>query len=105
MAYGPVPSSRKALEKAGMTVDDIDLWNINETFAGQAVACSKYLGINVEKVNINGGGGWTWPSSCCSGTRLILTLALELKRRGGQYGIATACIGGGQGIALIIESM
>nr|AIF10668.1 acetyl-CoA acetyltransferase (atoB) [uncultured marine group II/III euryarchaeote KM3_46_H05] len=105
MAYGPVPSSRKALEKAGMTVDDIDLWEINEAFAGQAVACIKDLGIDVEKVNVNGGAVGLGHPLAATGTRLVLTLALELKRRGGQYGIATACIGGGQGIALIIESI
>ncbi|MBT4059996.1 MAG: acetyl-CoA C-acyltransferase [Euryarchaeota archaeon] len=105
MAYGPVPSSRKALEKAGLTVDDIDLWEINEAFAGQAVACIKDLGIDVEKVNVNGGAVGLGHPLAATGTRLVLTLALELKRRGGRYGIATACIGGGQGIAVLIESM
>lgn len=105
MAYGPVPSSLKALEKAGLTVDDIDLWEINEAFAGQAVACIKDLGIDVEKVNVNGGAVGLGHPLAATGTRLVLTLALELKRRGGKFGIATACIGGGQGIALIIESI
>jgi len=105
MAYGPVPSSLKALEKAGMTVDDIDLWEINEAFAGQAVACIKDLGIDVEKVNVNGGAVGLGHPLAATGTRLVLTLALELKRTGGKFGIATACIGGGQGIAIIIESI
>lgn len=105
MAYGPVPSSRKALEKAGLTTDDIDLWEINEAFAGQAVACIKDLGIDVEKVNVNGGAVGVGHPLAATGTRLVLTLALELKRRGGRYGIATACIGGGQGIAVLIESV
>ncbi len=105
MAYGPVPSSLKALEKAGMTVDDIDLWEINEAFAGQAVACMKDLGIDVNKVNVNGGAVGLGHPLAATGTRLVLTLALELKRRGGRYGIATACIGGGQGIAVLIESI
>jgi len=105
MAYGPVPSSRKALEKAGMTVDDIDLWEINEAFAGQAVACIKELGIDIDKVNVNGGAVGLGHPLAATGTRLVLTLALELKRRGGKFGIATACIGGGQGIAVLIESI
>ena len=105
MAHGPVPSSRQALEKAGLTVDDIDLWEINEAFAGQAVACVKDLGIDVEKVNVNGGAVGLGHPLAATGTRLVLTLAHELKRSGGRYGIATACIGGGQGIALIIESI
>ena len=90
MAYGPVPSSIKAIEKAGLSVADIDLWEINEAFAGQAVACIK--------------DGLGHPLAA-TGTRLVLTLSHELKRGGGRYGVATACIGGGQGIALVIESV
>ncbi len=105
MAYGPVPSSRQALEKAGLTVGDIDRWEINEAFAGQAVACVKDLAIDVEKVNVNGGAVGIGHPLAATGTRLVLTLAHELQRSGGRYGIATACIGGGQGIALIIESI
>ena len=105
MAYGPVPSSRKALEKAGLTVDDIDRWEINEAFAGQAVACIKDLGIDVEKVNVNGGAVGLGHPLAATGTRLVLTLAYELQRSGGKYGVATACIGGGQGIAMVIEAL
>ncbi len=105
MAYGPVPSSRKALEKAGLSVNDIDRWEINEAFAGQAVACIKDLGIDVEKVNVNGGAVGIGHPLAATGTRLILTLAHELQRSGGKYGVATACIGGGQGIAMVIESI
>ena len=105
MAYGPVPSSRKALEKAGLTVEDIDRWEINEAFAGQAVACIKDLGIDVSKVNVNGGAVGLGHPLAATGTRLVLTLAYELQRSGGKYGVATACIGGGQGIAMIIESL
>ena len=105
MAYGPVPASRKALERTGLTVDDIDLWEINEAFAGQAVACVKELGLDVEKVNVNGGAVGLGHPLAATGTRLTLTLAHQLKRSGGKYGIATACIGGGQGIALVIESL
>lgn len=105
MAYGPVPSSLKALEKAGLTAAEIDRWEINEAFAGQAVACIKDLGIDVEKVNVNGGAVGLGHPLAATGTRLVLTLAHELKRSGGRYGVATACIGGGQGIAMIIESL
>ena len=105
MAYGPVPSSRKALKKAGLSVDDIDRWEINEAFAGQAVACIKDLGIDVSKVNVNGGAIGLGHPLAATGTRLALTLAYELQRSGGRYGVATACIGGGQGIAMVIESL
>ena len=105
MAYGAVPSSRLALEKAGLTIEDIDRWEINEAFAGQAVACIKDLGIDFEKVNVNGGAVGLGHPLAATGTRLVLTLAHELKRCGGKYGVATACIGGGQGIAMIIESI
>ena len=105
MAYGPVPSSRLALEKAGLTIDDIDRWEINEAFAGQAVACVKDLGLDVEKVNVNGGAVGLGHPLAATGTRLVLTLAHELQRCGGKYGVATACIGGGQGIAMIIEAI
>lgn len=105
MAYGPVPSSRLALEKAGLTIEDIDRWEINEAFAGQAVACVKDLGLDIEKVNVNGGAVGLGHPLAATGTRLVLTLAYELKRCGGKYGVATACIGGGQGIAMVIESL
>ncbi len=105
MAYGPVPASKLALERAGMQVEDIDLWEINEAFAGQAVACMKELGISQEIVNINGGAVGIGHPLAATGTRLTLTLAHTLKREGKKFGIATACIGGGQGIALIIEAI
>ena len=105
MAYGPVPSSRKALQKAGLSIEDIDRWEINEAFAGQAVACVKDLGLDMAKVNVNGGAVGLGHPLAATGTRLVLTLAHELKRSGGKYGVATACIGGGQGIAMVIESL
>jgi acetyl-CoA acetyltransferase family protein len=105
MAFGPVPSSEKALERAGLTVDDIDRWEINEAFAGQAVACMQELGLDVDKVNVNGGAVGLGHPLAATGTRLVLTLAHELRRCGGRYGVATACIGGGQGIAVVIESI
>jgi acetyl-CoA acetyltransferase len=104
MAYGPVPSSRLALEKAGLEVDDIDRWEINEAFAGQAVACIKDLGLDIEKVNVNGGAVGIGHPLAATGSRLVLTLAHELRRSNGRYGVATACIGGGQGIAIVIET-
>ncbi|MCK5867916.1 MAG: acetyl-CoA C-acyltransferase, partial [Candidatus Thalassarchaeum sp.] len=88
-----------------LSVGDIDRWEINEAFAGQAVACIQELGIDVDRVNVNGGAIGLGHPLAATGTRLILTLAHELKRSGGRYGIATACIGGGQGIAIIIESI
>ncbi|MDA1168557.1 MAG: acetyl-CoA C-acyltransferase, partial [archaeon] len=105
MAYGPVPASRKALERANMKIEDIDRWEINEAFAGQAVACIRDLGLDVDKVNVNGGAVGLGHPLAATGTRLVLTLAHELKRSNSRFGIATACIGGGQGIAIILESM
>ncbi len=105
MAHGPVPSSILALEKAGLEASEIDLWEINEAFAGQCVACIKDLGIDPEKVNVNGGAVGLGHPLAATGTRLLLTLSLELRRRGGRYGVATACIGGGQGIAIVLESL
>ena len=86
-------------------MDDIDRWEINEAFAGQAVACIKDLGIDVDKVNVNGGAVGIGHPLAATGTRLVLTLSHELQRSGGKYGIATACIGGGQGIAVLIEAI
>ena len=105
MAYGPVPSSLKAIEKAGLSVADIDLWEINEAFAGQAVACIKDLGISYDIVNVNGGAVGIGHPLAATGTRLVLTLSHQLKETGSRYGVATACIGGGQGIAVVIESI
>ncbi|MCH1591877.1 MAG: thiolase family protein [Candidatus Thalassarchaeaceae archaeon] len=105
MAHGPVPSSNLALQKAGLRVEDIDLWEINEAFSGQCVACIKDLGIDPSKVNVNGGAVGLGHPLAATGTRLLLTLSLELRRRGGRYGVATACIGGGQGIAVVIETI
>ena len=105
MAYGPVPSSQKAIKNAGLSVSDIDLWEINEAFAGQAVACIKDLGIDYDRVNVNGGAVGLGHPLAATGTRLVLTLSHQLKRDGGRFGVATACIGGGQGIAVVVESI
>ena len=105
MAYGPVPSSLKAIDNAGLAVSDIDLWEINEAFAGQAVACIKDLGIDYDRVNVNGGAVGLGHPLAATGTRLVLTLSHQLREVGGRYGVATACIGGGQGIAVVVESI
>jgi acetyl-CoA acetyltransferase family protein len=104
MGIGPVPASRKALEAAGLGVRDLDLVEVNEAFAGQYLAVEKELGLPREKTNVNGGAIALGHPLGATGARLLLTLALELRRRRGRYGLATACIGGGQGIAMVIES-
>jgi acetyl-CoA acetyltransferase family protein len=105
MGSGPVPATREALKKAGMKLNDIDLIEVNEAFAAQCLAVEKELGLDREKVNVNGGAIALGHPLGASGTRLVLTLLYELKRRRKKYGLATACIGGGQGIAVIVESL
>jgi acetyl-CoA acetyltransferase family protein len=103
MGIGPVPATRRALEAASLSLKDIDLVEVNEAFAGQYLAVEKELGLDRERTNVNGGAIALGHPLGATGTRLLLTLALELRRRQGTYGLATACIGGGQGIAMIIE--
>jgi acetyl-CoA acyltransferase 2 len=103
MGIGPVPASRRALGAAGLDLDDIDVVEVNEAFAGQYLAVEKELGLDRGRTNINGGAIALGHPLGATGTRLLLTLTLELRRRGGRYGLATACIGGGQGIAVILE--
>ena len=105
MGIGPAPASRKALADAGLKLEDIDLVEVNEAFAGQYLAVEKELGLDRNRVNVNGGAIALGHPLGASGTRILLSVALELRRRGGRYGLATACIGGGQGIAMIIESI
>ncbi|MGZ8709036.1 MAG: acetyl-CoA C-acetyltransferase [Thermoanaerobaculia bacterium] len=105
MGIGPVPSTHIALRKAGLKLEDIDLIEINEAFAGQILAVAKELGVDMEKLNVNGGAIALGHPLGASGTRLVLTLLYELRRRKQRYGLATACIGGGQGIAMIVESL
>ncbi len=105
MGMGPAPATRKALARAGLTLDDIDLIEVNEAFAGQYLAVEKELGLNRDKVNVNGGAIALGHPLGMSGTRLLLTVLLELRRRGRRLGLATACIGGGQGIAAVVESL
>jgi acetyl-CoA acetyltransferase family protein len=104
MGIGPVPSIRAALDRAGLSLKEIDLFEINEAFAAQYLACEKELGLDRERVNVNGGAIALGHPLGATGTRLVLTLLLELGRRGGRYGVASACIGGGQGIALVVEA-
>jgi acetyl-CoA acetyltransferase family protein len=104
MGIGPVPASRKALEAAGLSLKDIDLVEVNEAFAGQYLAVEKELGLDRDRTNVNGGAIALGHPLGATGTRLLLTLAYELRRRKGKYGLATACIGGGQGIAMIIKN-
>jgi acetyl-CoA acyltransferase 2 len=103
MGIGPVPAVRKALERANLKLSDIDLVEVNEAFACQYLAVEKELGLDRSKTNVNGGAIALGHPLGASGTRLILTALNELKRRGGRYGLASACIGGGQGIAIVFE--
>jgi acetyl-CoA acyltransferase 2 len=104
MGMGPAPAIRKALQRANLTLADIDLIEINEAFAPQYLACEKELGLDRNKVNVNGGAIAIGHPLGATGARLVLTLLMELRRRGKKYGVASACIGGGQGIALVIEA-
>ena len=103
MGVGPVPATRKALERAGLTIDDLDLIELNEAFAAQSLACIRELHLDSAKVNVNGGAIALGHALGNSGSRILTTLVHELKKRGGRYGLATMCIGVGQGIATIIE--
>ena len=105
MGMGPAPAIRKALEHARMSFGQLDLIEINEAFAAQYLACEKELGLSRDKVNVNGGAIALGHPLGASGARLLLTLLLELRRRGKKFGVASACIGGGQGIAMIVEAL
>jgi len=105
MGIGPVPAARIAMEKAGLKLGDIDLVEINEAFAAQYLAVEKALELNRDRVNVNGGAIALGHPLGASGTRLTITVLYELKRRKKRYGLAAACIGGGQGIAMIVEAL
>ncbi len=105
MGIGPVPASNKALERAGLKVADLDLIELNEAFASQSIACIHDLGLDLEKVNVNGGAIALGHPLGCSGVRISTTLLYELKRRKAKYGLATMCIGVGQGSAIIYEAL
>jgi 3-oxoadipyl-CoA thiolase len=103
MGIGPVPASLKAIQRAGITVNDLDLVELNEAFASQSIACIHDLGLDLEKVNVNGGSIAIGHPLGCSGVRISTTLLHELNRRGGKYGLATMCVGVGQGAAIVYE--
>src|SRR5258707_2755135 len=103
MGLGPIPATRKVLQRARLSIKDVDLVELNEAFAVQVLQCVRELEIDEEKLNVNGGAIALGHPLGCSGARLVVTLLHELERRGGRYGLATMCIGVGQGIATIIE--
>jgi 3-oxoadipyl-CoA thiolase len=103
MGMGPVPSIRRALDAAGLELDEIELIEINEAFAAQVLACARELGIDEERLNVNGGAIALGHPLGCSGARLLTTLAWEMRRRDARYGIAALCVGVGQGLATVIE--
>jgi len=103
MGVGPIPASRKALEKANLTIDDMDLIEANEAFAAQSLAVGRDLNIPEEKLNVNGGAIALGHPIGASGARILITLIYEMKKRGSKYGLATLCIGGGMGTACIVE--
>jgi 3-oxoadipyl-CoA thiolase len=105
MGVGPIPAVRKALKRAELTVDDIDLVELNEAFAAQSLACIRDLGLDPAKVNVNGGAIALGHPLGCSGARLTVTLLHEMKRRNAKYGISTMCIGVGQGLATVFEAL
>lgn len=104
MGIGPAPASRKALEKAGLTLGDMDLVEVNEAFAPQFAAVARELGLDPERTNVNGGAIALTHPLAASGARITVHLLHELRRRGGRYGLGTACIGGGQGAAVVVEA-
>jgi acetyl-CoA acyltransferase 2 len=104
MGIGPVPASRRVLERAGLTLDDMDLVEVNEAFAAQYLAVEQELGLDRERTNVDGGAVALGHPLGASGARITLHLLLALRRRGGRYGLGTACIGGGQGMAVIVEA-
>jgi len=103
MGTGPIPASRKALEKAGLKIEDIDLVEANEAFAFQTLSVAKELQLDMAKTNVNGGAIAIGHPLGASGTRILVTLLHEMKRKNARRGLATLCIGGGQGIAMIVE--
>ncbi|PMC37905.1 acetyl-CoA C-acyltransferase [Bacillus sp. UMB0899] len=105
MGIGPIPATLKALKRANLTINDLDLIEINEAFAAQSVACIKELGLPMEKVNVNGGAIALGHPLGCSGARIVTTLVHEMQKRDVRYGLATMCIGVGQGISTIIEKV
>ncbi len=105
MGIGPVPATQKALQRAGISVADLDLIELNEAFASQSIACTRDLGLDVSKVNVNGGAIALGHPLGCSGARIATTLLHEMKKRRSHYGLATMCVGVGQGAAIIFKNV
>ena len=105
MGIGPISASRKALSKAGLEIGDMDLFEINEAFAAQCVACQRELGIDPDKLNVNGGGISLGHPVGATGSRIVISLMYEMMRRKNRYGLATLCAGGGMGTAVVIETI
>jgi acetyl-CoA C-acetyltransferase len=103
MGLGPIPATRKLFKQLNLTVKDIDLFELNEAFASQALACMKELEVDVEKCNLNGGAVSIGHPIGCSGARITYTLAMQMKKRNLKRGLASLCIGGGQGLSMILE--
>jgi acetyl-CoA acetyltransferase family protein len=104
MGMGPVPATRRALDAAGLSLADLELIEINEAFAAQVLACMSELGIDAERLNVNGGAIALGHPLGCSGARILTTLVWEMRRRGCRYGMAALCVGVGQGVATIVEN-
>jgi acetyl-CoA acetyltransferase len=105
MGIGPIEAVPKALDAAGLKIDDIDLVELNEAFASQSLACMRELGIEEERLNVNGGAIALGHPLGCSGARLMTSLVWEMKRRNARYGMVTLCIGVGQGLATVVEAV
>jgi acetyl-CoA acetyltransferase len=105
MGIGPVPATQKALQRAGLKVSDIGLFELNEAFASQSIACMRELNVNPEIVNVNGGAIALGHPLGCSGARISTTLLHEMKKQNVKYGVATMCIGVGQGVAVVYENL
>jgi len=105
MGIGPVPATRKALQRSGLSINNIDLVELNEAFASQSIACIRELNLDINKVNVNGGAIAIGHPLGCSGVRLSATLLHEMNRSGSKYGLATMCVGVGQGASVIYEKL
>ncbi len=103
MGLGPIPATRKVLERAALSIEDIDLIELNEAFAAQALACMRELGLDMDKTNVNGGAIALGHPLGCTGARLMTSLVHEMRRRQARYGLCTMCIGVGQGISTVVE--
>ncbi len=103
MGLGPIPATRKLFKQLNLTVKDIDLFELNEAFASQALACIKELEVDVEKCNLNGGAVSLGHPIGCSGARITYTLAMQMKKKNLKRGLASLCIGGGQGLSMVLE--